>query len=75
MDEVISPPAPKRMSNPLTSPPRVRTKPDEGSQVKSRIVVRDIPPSPHETQCTVNSSTIKDMFEVYINEMEMRKKQ
>lgn len=59
------------MSNPLSSPPRIRARFDYDGQIRSRLTEKEpVPPS-----IQVNQETLLEMYEVYCNEMEMRKNQ
>lgn len=82
LNEATSPPAPRRRSSPMSSPPRLQTKnTDEGgSQIRSRLhsttVVR-----PYPSPVTVlqpppsfpSSESVLELFEEYAREMEERK--
>ena len=82
LNEATSPPAPRRRSSPMSSPPRLQTKnTDEGgSQIRSRLhnttVVR-----PYPSPVTVlqpppsfpSSGSVLELFEEYAREMEERK--
>lgn len=82
LNEATSPPAPRRRSSPMSSPPRLQTKnTDEGgSQIRSRLhnttVVRPypspvtvLPPPPSFP----SSESVLELFEEYAREMEERK--
>lgn len=70
-NEATSPPAPRRRSSPISSPPRLHTRAvEEGvAPVRSRVngAVKGAVPS--------NVETVVGLFEEYVEEMEERKKQ
>lgn len=72
--ETTSLPAPRRLSNPIPSPPRLRTKTGNETPAQS-VQSRLVSPNAVSQQPSVGAEAILKLFDVYGSEMNRRKEQ